>query len=138
MITSTVKYEGGLRTTCTHVRSGQAINTDAPVDNQGQGSAFSPTDLAATSLATCMLTVMGIWARDNEVNMDGASAEVTKHMGDNPRRITKIDVILNMPQQNYSDKEKNILTKIARTCPVAQSLHPDLEQNIQLVWTDHS
>lgn len=133
-MTSKVIYNGSLETTCIHDRSGQEISTDAPVDNNGRGSAFSPTDLAATSLATCMLTVMGIWARDNGVDMDGASAEVTKHMASDPRRISGIDVIITMPAHNYTDREKSILTKIAHTCPVAQSLHPDLRQNIEIRW----
>jgi uncharacterized OsmC-like protein len=133
-MTAEVIYDGGLEATLTHIKSNSSIHTDAPVDNQGKGSTFSPTDLAATSLAACMLTVMGIWCRDNNVNIDGARAEVTKHMAANPRRISKIDVFLYMPDQEYSDAEKSKLKHIAHTCPVAKSLHPDIEQNIVLHW----
>ena len=133
-MTSKVIYKGDLETECIHLNSSDSIRTDAPVDNKGKGSAFSPTDLCATSLATCMLTVMGIWARDNEVNMDGAYADVTKHMGTDPRRITRIDVTLYMPANDYTSKVKSILQHIADTCPVAKSLHPDIEQNITFNW----
>ena len=133
-MTSKVIYKGGLETECIHLKSNDSIRTDAPIDNNGKGAAFSPTDLCATSLATCMLTVMGIWARDNEVDMDGAYADVTKHMGSDPRRITKIDVNLFMPDHEYTSKVKSILTHIAQTCPVAKSLHPDLIQNKVLNW----
>lgn len=137
-MTSKIIYKGELETICIHLKSGQEIRTDAPPDNNGKGSAFSPTDLTATSLATCMLTVMGIWARDNGVDMDGASAEVTKHMASDPRRISGIDVKITMPDKIYSEREKSILTKIAHTCPVAQSLHPDLNQHIVILWQDPS
>lgn len=133
-MTSQVIYKGQLETQCIHLASQDAIRTDAPVDNNGKGSAFSPTDLCATSLATCMLTVMGIWAENNDVDMTGATADVKKHMGTEPRRIVRIDVTLHMPANNYSDKTKNILTHIAETCPVAKSLHPDIEQNIVFDW----
>lgn len=133
-MTSKVIYHGDLETECIHLKSGDAFRTDAPIDNNGKGSAFSPTDLAATSLATCMLTVMGIWARDNGVNMDGSTAEVTKHMGANPRRISRIDVTIHMPEQAYDDKTKTVLRHIADTCPVAKSLHPDIEQVVEFKW----
>lgn len=129
-MTSKVIYKGQLETECIHLSSNDSIRTDAPVDNQGRGSAFSPTDLCATSLATCMLTVMGIWARDNDVDIDGAYANVKKHMGTDPRRITQIDVEIQMPDREYSSKTQSILKHIADTCPVAKSLHPDIIQNI--------
>ncbi|MCO6461449.1 MAG: OsmC family protein [Saprospiraceae bacterium] len=133
-MTSKVIYKGDLETECIHLKSNESIRTDAPLDNRGKASAFSPTDLCATSLATCMLTVMGIWARDNEVNMDGAYAEVTKHMGTDPRRIIRIDVNLFFPANNYSDREKSIFRHIADTCPVAKSLHPEIEQAVVFNW----
>lgn len=133
-MTSKVVYNGELRTECTHLRSGQVIITDAPVDNNGKGEAFSPTDLTATSLATCMITVMGISARNHGINIDGATLEVTKHMAADPRRISAIDIRCIMPNQPYTDRQKEILEKAGRTCPVAYSLHPDIEQRVEFVW----
>lgn len=136
-ITSTVKYLGGLRTECTHLASGDTIITDAPVDNKGQGAAFSPTDLCATALASCATTIMGIYAEAHDVDIEGLRAEVTKHMGtDTPRRIARIDVIFYMPDKNYSDKEKKSLERAALTCPVHHSLSEAIEQNISFKWHD--
>jgi uncharacterized OsmC-like protein len=134
MKTSSVEYLGNLRTRSTHLRSGEKIITDAPIDNHGRGEAFSPTDLAATSLANCMLTIMGIAANNHGINMDGARAEVMKIMKDNPRRIGQIIIDVHMPGNEYSAKEKAILEHAGRTCPVAKSLHPDLEQTIHFHW----
>jgi len=133
-MTSKVVYTGDLRTKCTHLRSGEVIITDAPVDNNGKGEAFSPTDLTATSLATCMITVMGISARNHGINIDGATLEVTKHMAADPRRISAIDIRCIMPHRAYTPREKEILEKAGRTCPVAYSLHPDIEQRVEFVW----
>ena len=132
MATSIVTYSGNLRTTAVHLSSKTEIITDAPVDNKGRGEAFSPTDLAATSLASCMLTIMGIAAEAHGFNIDGAKAEVTKVMGENPRRIIEIIVNIVFPQNNYSDKHKEFFRRTADTCPVAKSLHPDLKQTILL------
>ena len=109
MATSKITYTGGLRTAAIHLKSGSEIITDAPVDNQGKGEAFSPTDLLATSLGNCMLTIVGIAAKTHDFNIDGTTAEVTKIMGENPRRVTEIVVNLQFPANNYSDKEKEIL-----------------------------
>lgn len=134
-MTSKINYLGDLRTECTHLNSGQVIITDAPLDNNGKGEAFSPTDLTATSLGTCMITVMGISARNHEINIDGALVEITKHMSASPRRIAQIDVKLIMPKdQQYSDHDIKILEKAGMTCPVTMSLHPDIIQNIEFVW----
>lgn len=135
MLTSQVKYLGSLRTEGLHIQSGKVIITDAPKDNHGQGEAFSPTDLAATSLASCMITVMGITAgRDGHTPIDGVVAEVKKVMYPDPRRIGEIHVKLIFPPNNYSDKEKKIYEHTALTCPVGKSLHPDLKQVIEFVW----
>ncbi|WP_017258732.1 OsmC family protein [Pedobacter arcticus] len=135
MATSKVLYNGGLRTTATHLQSSTDIITDAPIDNQGKGEAFSPTDLMATSLAACMFTIMGIAAGTHDINIDGASAEVTKVMGTEPRRITEIHVKFNFPNKDsYSDKQKKILENAALTCPVNQSLHPDIKKPIDFGW----
>jgi putative redox protein len=133
-MTSKVVYQGGLRTISTHLKSGETIITDAPVDNHGKGEAFSPTDLMSTSLANCMITIMGIAADNNEINIDGTTAEVTKHMATDPRRVSQIDITIHMPDQEYSDKEKKILEKAGLTCPVSFSLHPDIVQNISFIW----
>jgi putative redox protein len=135
MPTSTVIYRGNLRTEATHTESGESIKTDAPKDNNGLGQAFSPTDLTATSLATCMITVMGIASRrDTLPSIDGARAEVTKVMYADPRRIGEIHIRLTMPKSGYSEKEKKIYENTARTCPVAKSLHPDIKQVVEFEW----
>lgn len=132
-MTSKVTYTGELRTTCLHIRSGSEFVTDAPVDNDGLGRAFSPTDTVATGLASCMLTVMGKKANGLGVDITNAIAEVTKHMATNPRRISKIEVKISLPSQ-MSDKNKKILEHTANTCPVIYSLHPDIEKVITFHW----
>ncbi len=132
-MTSKVTYNGSLRTTCLHLRSGNEFITDAPVDNNGKGEAFSPTDTVATGLASCMMTMMGIKARDLEVDLEGSSAEVTKHMAADPRRIAKIEVKLELPKA-VSEKHRKILVNTANTCPVHYSLHPDIEKVIEFHW----
>lgn len=135
-MTSTITYLGNLRTECTHIKSGQSFITDAPVDNNGKGEAFSPTDLTATSLGTCIVTIMGISARNHEIDIDGTRLEVTKHMGTDPRRIEAVDINIIFPDQIYTAKDKKILEAAARTCPVALSLHPELKQNLNFEWKD--
>jgi uncharacterized OsmC-like protein len=130
METVRTKYISDLRTEATHVRSGVKLTTDAPVDNQGKGEFFSPTDLLATSLGSCMLTIMGIAARTHGFNIDGADVSITKIMGTDPRRVVEIVVELTFPHNNYSAKERKLLELSAKECPVANSLHPDLKQNI--------
>ncbi len=130
MATSKITYKADLRTQAVHLKSGEEIITDAPIDNQGKGEAFSPTDLLATSLGNCMLTIVGIAAKNHGFNIDGATAEITKVMAENPRRVAEIIVNVQLPANNYTDKEKAIIEKSAKTCPVAYSLHPDIKQNI--------
>lgn len=133
-MTAEIIYNGQLRTSATHIRSGNTIFNDAPVDNHGKGEAFSPTDMIATALGTCILTIMGIAAQKNDIDMQGAKAEVSKEMASNPRRIAKIEVIVKMPPKNYSTEDKQILKKALDNCPVCQSLHPDMIQDIKFVW----
>jgi putative redox protein len=133
-MTATILYEGNLRTRCTHLQSGTEILTDAPRDNQGNGEAFSPTDLVATALATCIVTTMAIKCRQMNISIDGAKADVTKVMAADPRRIARIEVTLHMPAGGYTDKDKKILEHIANTCPVSLSLHPDLVQAVSFMW----
>ena len=127
-------YKGNLRTEALHIKSGQIIITDAPIDNQGKGEAFSPTDLLSASLGSCMLTVMGIAARTHHIDMDGAAIGITKLMASNPRKVSEIIIEFKMPGKNYSDKEKVILEKAALTCPVALSLNPDIKQTIHFSY----
>ncbi len=133
-MTSTVTYLGELRTEATHLFSGTKIITDAPLDNQGKAEAFSPTDLCATSLASCALTVMGISARNHEFDLNGATAEVTKIMASDPRRIAKVVIRFVMPQKDYTETQKLILEKAAKTCPVSFSLADGVEQVMEFVW----
>ena len=129
MTTSVVYYSGDLRTESEHLQSGNKIITDAPIDNEGKGEGFSPTDLVATSLANCMLTIMGIAACRHKVNIDGTRADVEKIMGTEPRRITEIQIEFYFPG-NYDSKTKTILEKAALNCPVAKSLAESLQQSI--------
>lgn len=132
-MTSKVTYKGGLRTSCEHLRSGDVFLTDAPVDNNGKGAAFSPTDTVATGLASCILTMMGMKAEGLEVDLAEATAEVTKHMASDPRRISKIEIDLRLPM-DVSEKHRKILIHTAHTCPVHYSLHPDIEKVITFNW----
>jgi putative redox protein len=125
---SKIIYKGNLRTEASHLASGKTLITDAPVDNNGKGEAFSPTDLLATSLGSCMLTIMGIASEKHKINMEGTSLEITKIMASEPRRVAEIIVEFTMPKNNFSEKDKKILENAALTCPVAKSLSPDLKQ----------
>lgn len=132
-MTSKVTYTGKLRTECVHLRSGNSFITDAPIDNNGLGQAFSPTDTVATALASCMLTMMGIKARDLGIDIDGSYAEITKHMAANPRRISKIELRLTLPS-GLEEKHRKILEHTANTCPVIYSIHADIEKAIDFQW----
>lgn len=136
MSTSTLIYQGKLRAAATHTKSGEIIITDAPTDNNGKGEAFSPTDLVATALASCAVTIMGIAARNHDIDIDGTEAIIQKHMASDPRRISGIDVQFVMPRKSYSTKEQKILEHAALTCPVTQSLSKDLAQHITFDWYD--
>jgi uncharacterized OsmC-like protein len=128
--TTKTVYLGELRTQATHVRSGQEIITDAPPDNRGKGEAFSPTDLLATSLGSCMITIMGIAAREHGFNIDGTTARIWKIMESDPRRVGEVRIELTFPSNNFTDKVKKIIERSAYTCPVYLSLHPDLKKTI--------
>jgi len=132
-MTSKVTYLGDLRTSSIHTNSGSELISDAPLDNNGKGEAFSPTDTVANALASCMFTVMGIKARDMEVDFSGSTAEVIKVMGTEPRRITEVHVTFNM-SISADEKTKTILEKTAMTCPVFFSLHPDVKKEIKFNW----
>lgn len=132
-MTSKVTYIGELRTTSVHVQSGTEILSDAPKDNHGKGEAFSPTDLVANSLATCMISIMGIKSRDLNVDLTGSTVEVTKIMQAEPRKIAKIITVLNINIE-ADEKTKTILERAAMTCPVMLSLHPDIEKEVTFNW----
>ncbi|MFL9837525.1 OsmC family protein [Flavobacterium sp. ST-75] len=132
-MTSKVTYLGDLRTSSVHLQSGSEIISDAPLDNNGKGEAFSPTDTVANALATCMFTIMGIKARDMGVSMRGSVAEVTKTMAADPRRISKIKVVFNL-KSDADEKARIILERAAMHCPVHYSLHPDIERDITFNW----
>lgn len=133
-MTSKVHYQGKLRTEAEHLRSGETILTDAPTDNHGLGQTFSPTDLVATALASCMLTVMGIKADSMDLDLNGMSAEVTKVMQSGPRRIAKVEIVVHMPDRKYSKLDRALLERTARTCPVARSLSEATKQEITFRW----
>ena len=131
-MTSKITYLGGLRTTCEHLQSGNAIITDAPTDNHGKGEAFSPTDLVATSLGSCMISIMAIKSKELDVDLVDSTIEITKIMQAEPRKISKIVVVLFLPKT--SKKNKIILERAAMTCPVFLSLHPDIEKDVTFHW----
>jgi putative redox protein len=136
METANTKYLGDLRTSMTHVRSGSVITTDAPVDNKGRGEYFSPTDLVASALGSCIFTIMGIAAREHGFSIDGTSCSVTKIMADKPRKIAEVKIVFDMTSNSYTDKEKKILDHCVKTCPVALSLNESVLQNVTLVFRD--
>ena len=133
MSTAKVTYLGNLRTECEHLKSGATFITDAPLDNNGKGEAFSPTDTVATGLASCMITMMGIKAASLNISLEGTTAQVTKTMDVDPRRISRIDVEIKVPTK-ISEKFQKILKNTANTCPVLYSLHPDIEKEIVFHW----
>jgi len=133
---ATSSYLGNLRTQSIHLNSENELITDAPKDNQGRGEAFSPTDLLATALGTCMLTIMGIKARDAGINIEGTRIEISKIMASNPRRVHTIEIFFHMPEMAYSEKERQLLKHAALNCPVAKSIHQDIEQKVVFEFQD--
>ena len=132
-MTSTVTYKGGLRTKAKHIRSGNTIITDAPIDNKGKGEAFSPTDLVATAIASCMLTIMGIKADEMNLAIEGTKADVEKIMGTEPRRISQVNICINIPIDT-DEKTKKILERAALTCPVDKSVSEGMIREIKFIW----
>jgi putative redox protein len=135
MMTASIIYAGNLRTVCTHLHSGSLIETDAPVDNHGKGERFSPTDLVATALGTCMLTIMGMRAREMKVNLEGVRIDVEKIMKADPRRIGGVNLTFRFPDSLVVDEsQKAALEHAAHTCPVIYSIHPDIKVNVLFHW----
>jgi uncharacterized OsmC-like protein len=132
-MTSKITYLGNLRTVSKHILSGTEILSDAPLDNNGKGEAFSPTDLVANAAGSCMMTIMAIKARDLNINIEGSTVEVTKIMQAEPRKIARIEIIINMAIAT-DDKTKTILERTAMNCPVLLSLNPDIEKDITIHW----
>ena len=134
-MTASLIYTGYLRTVATHLRSGTVIETDAPVDNMGKGDRFSPTDLVATALASCILTTMGIAANTHKINIDGTKCDVEKIMTASPRKIGELKITIDFPKDaKYTPKEEQILELAAATCPVMESLHPDCRKRLTFNW----
>jgi putative redox protein len=134
-MTSRIEYEGNLRTVCTHEKSRSSFETDAPPDNQGKGERFSPTDLLATSLGACAMTIMGIKARDMNVDLKGTTVDVEKIMKSDPRRVGGINLTFHFPASIVADgKQRTIIERCAETCPVFYSIHPDIEVGIKFEW----
>jgi len=134
-MTSTVVYKGALRTEMQHLLSGSTIENDAPVDNHGKGERFSPTDMVATALGSCLLTTMGIKAETMGIDLTGTSVEITKIMKAEPRRIGGIKAhVFFVKGLTEDEHQKEILERTARTCPVERSLHPDMELDFQFNW----
>lgn len=134
MSTATLKYQGNLRTKAEHTASGQILVTDAPKDNNGNGESFSPTDLTAVSLAACMLTMMGITAHKHDIPFAAATATVKKHMAASPRRIHKLEVMIVMEHEGYTEAERRILEGAAIECPVAKSLSAEIAQETRFKY----
>jgi putative redox protein len=134
-MTSSIVYEGDLRTVATHLRSQSVIETDAPPDNQGKGQRFSPSDLVATALGSCMMTIMGIKARDLNIDLKGTRIEIEKIMKADPRRISRVNLTFHFaPGFVASEKERQIFERAAHTCPVIYSINPDIEVNTKFNW----
>jgi uncharacterized OsmC-like protein len=134
-MTASIVYKGHLRCKCTHIQSGTIIETDAPTDNRGKGERFSPTDTLCVALATCVVTTMALKANDMEIDISGTAIAVTKHMLSDPRRIGKIDVTLTFADNlKLDEKDRTILERVGDNCPVAKSLHPNLEVKIRYNW----
>ena len=129
-MTITTIYQGELRTEATHVATQTTILTDAPLDNKGKGSTFSPTDLMCASLGSCMLTIMGIYAQEHEIDISKTNLSIQKIMASDPRRVLEIKLQFDFPKNDFSEKHRLSLKRVARNCPVAKSLHPDLIQTV--------
>jgi len=134
MTTIKTIYLGELRTENEHLQSGNKVITDAPTDNRGKGEYFSPTDLLATALGSCIMTIMGIKARDNGIDIEGTQVDVTKIMASDPRRVAEVVVEFTFPAKNYTNEEKQRVESVAGVSPVPLSLHPDLVQTIKFNW----
>jgi putative redox protein len=135
MNTSELVYQGDLRILATHIYSGTQIFTDAPLDNNGKAQSFSPTDLVATALACCMMTIMGIEANKHNIDLKDTKISVRKFMVPNPRRISKVEIRFNIPERTLTPEHKQMLEHAGRNCPVAKSIHSEIDQDIEFAYT---
>jgi uncharacterized OsmC-like protein len=126
MVEMRIDYKGDLRTVITHVPSGAVIETDAPKDNEGRGERFSPTDMLASSLGACSLTIMGIAAGKHGISIEGASVRVEKHMAASPRRVGRVVLEFRLPA-SLSEMERGLMERVIWECPVRMSIHPDID-----------
>jgi putative redox protein len=136
METIITRYLGDLRTEATHMASKNIVITDAPLDNQGKGEAFSPTDLLAASLGSCMLTLMGIVAKRHQIDLGATNVKITKIMASEPRRVAEIHLDFTIEGKTFTLSEKKILENAAHTCPVSKSLHPDIQQKVKFNYLE--
>lgn len=135
-ITIKTTYLGDLRTENVHVQSGNKVITDAPLDNRGMGEYFSPTDLLATALGSCIMTIMGIKARDHDIDIEGTEVEITKIMASDPRRVAEVVIDFNFPVKHYPESSRQLIESVAGISPVPLSLHPELKQTIRFNWRE--
>jgi putative redox protein len=134
MITITSKYLGDLRCESVHTPSAKALTTDAPLDNNGKGETFSPTDLLATATLNCMITIMGIKANQSNIDISGTTGKIDKVMASEPRRIGELNIKINVPNKNLTDKEKTILERAAMHCPVMESIAESIKKNVEVTF----
>ncbi|HLW29925.1 MAG TPA: OsmC family protein [Brumimicrobium sp.] len=135
MKTISSTYIGDLRISSTHIKSGSILETDAPLDNNGKGTRFSPTDLLATAYLNCMITLIGIYCDQNGVTFEQCEGQVEKIMIDSPRRVGGLNIILDLRSNTWNDKEKRRVENAAKTCPVAKSVSPEIKVNIQFLYS---
>lgn len=134
MATARIEYLGGLRTKCTHLKSGTEILTDAPTDNHGKGEAFSPTDLVATAYVSCMISILGIHCNQNDIEMVGGTGEVTKVMASGPRRIERLEIELDFSMNNWSEEIQKQIIRVSEACPVAKSVSEAMVVDIEYIF----
>nr|WP_299200847.1 OsmC family protein [uncultured Brumimicrobium sp.] len=135
MKTISSSYLGDLRISSTHLKSGNTLETDAPVDNNGKGTRFSPTDLLAAAYLNCMITIIGIYCEQNGLTFEKCEGDVEKVMIDNPRRVGKLNISLDLSSNDWNDKEKRRVQNAAKNCPVAKSVAPEIEVNIEFIYS---
>jgi putative redox protein len=133
MATAKIEYLGSLRTKITHVKSGTSMTTDAPIDNQGKGEFISPTDMVAAALGACMETIIGIYCQERDIPFNHCTIEVTKFMASAPRRISELDVHVDLRNNNFNEKQIRAIIAAAEACPVAKSMHPDIVLRFEYV-----
>jgi uncharacterized OsmC-like protein len=133
-MTAKIVYQGKLRTSCEHLASGNVITTDAPIDNKGKGEYFSPTDLVATAMGSCALTIMGIYCQEHSINFDQAQIDVTKIMASNPRRIETIILKVDLSGNNWDEKTVHKVIQAGKSCPVAKTLGENVKIEWEITW----